>query len=199
MCASQRSLGFPFPAKLPVNFPNGDVVNAGEAAVHIAKFIKFPVLVAVGAIPLAGVVVKFIFEAHGNAVAGERPEFLLQAIVQFPFPFALQEFDDLGAAIYKLGTIAPFGVFGVGERDALGVASVPGIFGSLNLLARGLFGKRWQWRARVHRSVLDFELSFEFGDALFQWCDCFFHFGGSIAGRDVFWTVPIKRDDIDEE
>ena len=57
--------------------------------------VEFPVLVAVGAEPLAGVVVPFIGKAHGDAIVGEGPQFLDQPVVQFPCPFARQELVDL--------------------------------------------------------------------------------------------------------
>lgn len=63
---------------------------------------EFPVLVAVGAKPLAAVVMPFIGKSDRDAIAGKGPEFLDQPIVQFARPFAGQECDDLGAADRKL-------------------------------------------------------------------------------------------------
>ena len=51
----------------------------------------------------------------------------------------------------------------------------------------------------LEQSVQDFELGFEFSDALPQRLNGFFDFGGRVARRDVFRTVPIERDDLDEE
>jgi len=48
----------------------------------------------------------------------------------------------------ELGAITPFGIFSVGKRDAFGIARIPGVLGSLNLLARGFFSERrerWAW------------------------------------------------------
>src|SRR3989442_1731192 len=145
-------LAFTFPTKLAVGFLDGQVVDAGEAEFHVAAFVELPVLVAVGAIPLAGVVVKLILEAHRDAVAREGPEFLLQAVIQLAIPFAAQKLDDLRAAVQELGTVAPMRVLGVGERDALGVAAVPGVLGGLDFLARGFFGEWRQWWSWVHVS-----------------------------------------------
>jgi hypothetical protein len=38
------------------------------------------------------------------------------------------------------------------ERDALGVAAVPNVFGGLDFLTRGFFGEGREWRAWVHVS-----------------------------------------------
>ena len=46
--------------------------------------------------------------------------------------------------------VVPLGIFRVGQCDAVGVASVPGVLGSLDFLPRGCFGERRQWRARIH-------------------------------------------------
>jgi hypothetical protein len=52
----------------------------------------------------------------------------------------------------ELGAVAPYGVLRVGERDAFGIAGVPGVLGSLDFLTSGFFGKRREWRAWVHAS-----------------------------------------------
>jgi hypothetical protein len=36
---------------------DGQVVNAGDSTAHQAVFVEFPILVTVGAIPMAGIVV----------------------------------------------------------------------------------------------------------------------------------------------
>ena len=88
------------------------VVDAGVAELHVSKFVELPVLVAVGAIPLAGGVVKLIFKSHGDAVAGEGPQGFLQTIVKFTLPLAAEKFHDLLAATHEVSAVAPFGVFG---------------------------------------------------------------------------------------
>ena len=49
------------------------VVDAGVAVDHQAVVVEFPVFVAVAAVPLAGVVVPFVGEADGDAMAAEGP------------------------------------------------------------------------------------------------------------------------------
>ena len=142
-----------FPAEFTVGFLDRQVVDAGEAALHVAESIKFPLFVAVGAEPLAGIIVPFIFEAHGDTVVMRGPEFFLEAIIQLAVPLAPEEFHDLRAAGDKFGAIAPFGIFGVSEGNAVGVAGVPGVFGGLDFLPGGFFGERGQGWARVHNKL----------------------------------------------
>src|SRR6266566_2227175 len=123
----RRVLDSTLPAELSLRFLDRQVVYAGEAAFHVAGLVKLPILIAVGAIPLAGIVVPFVFEPHGDAVVAERPQLLLQTIVQFLVPFPAEELDNLGATVEELGPIAPFGFLRVSERDPFGVAAVPGI------------------------------------------------------------------------
>ena len=47
----------------------------------------------------------------------EAPEFLDQPVLELLRPFARQERDDRGAAVRRIGAIAPTAVFRIGERD----------------------------------------------------------------------------------
>src|SRR6266496_2334042 len=104
----RRVLDSTLPAELPLRFLDRQVVYAGEAAFHVAGLVKLPILIAVGAIPLAVFVVPFVFEPHGDAVVAERPQLFLQTIVQFLVPFAPEELDDLSATVKELRSVAPF-------------------------------------------------------------------------------------------
>src|SRR5258708_6614501 len=64
------------------------VVDAGDAQPHQAMRVELPILVTVAAEPVSAVVVRLVGEAHGDAVAMERPELLDQAIVELPVPLA---------------------------------------------------------------------------------------------------------------
>src|SRR5262245_46947006 len=88
-------------------FSDGQVVDAGETALHEALLVEFPILIAVGAEPVAGVIVPFIGETHGDAVAVKGPEFLDETIIQFPIPLPREKLDDGLAAGQEFGTIAP--------------------------------------------------------------------------------------------
>src|SRR5215475_11067326 len=83
-----------------------DVVDAGLAAAHQAVLIEFPLLVAVGAVPLAARVVPLILKAHRDAVVVEGPQILDQAVVDLICPFAGEEGDDGGAALKELRAVA---------------------------------------------------------------------------------------------
>ena len=66
--------------------------------------VEFPILIPKRAIRLAGIVVPFVFKAHGDAIVAKRPQLFLQAIVQFFVPFAPQKFDDLSALAARIPT-----------------------------------------------------------------------------------------------
>src|SRR3954463_11493147 len=125
----------------PVALLDRDVVDARLAAAHVALVVELPLLVAVAAPPLARGVAALVLEAHGDAIAGERPQVLAQRVVALALPLAGQERDDLGAAREELGAVAPDRVLGVGAGHPLGVARVPGVLGRLDLLAGGLLGE----------------------------------------------------------
>src|SRR6266566_7837406 len=87
------------PAKAAVFFGDHNIVDAGFAAAHQAVFVELPLLVAIGAMPLSGIVVPLILKPHRDTVAVERPEILDQAIFMLLRPFAGQEGNDGGAAL----------------------------------------------------------------------------------------------------
>src|SRR5437016_4181816 len=84
--AQARHVGRTWPRSLPaetaVLFRYLDVVDAGLAPAHQAVLVEFPLLVAVGAMPLATLVAPFVLKAHGDAVVVEGPEVLDQAVVE---------------------------------------------------------------------------------------------------------------------
>ena len=86
------------PVKLAVRLQDRQIVDAGMAAAHQSVFVELPVFVAVGAEPVAVVVMPFVGEAHGDPVSVEGPQFFDQAVVEFLAPFAGEEFDDRRAA-----------------------------------------------------------------------------------------------------
>src|SRR5271154_744938 len=106
------------PVKAPVLLGDRDVVDAGFTATHQAVLVEFPLLVAVRAMPLSGIVMPLILKAHGDAIAVERPEIFDQTIVQLFRPFAGEKGDDRGATVKEFRAITPAAVLGVGERDA---------------------------------------------------------------------------------
>jgi hypothetical protein len=61
------------PMILAVGFLNGEVVDAGITPPHEACGVEFPVFVAVGAEPVAGIVVPLVGKADSDAMAVEGP------------------------------------------------------------------------------------------------------------------------------
>ncbi len=49
------------------------IIDAGNAPAHQTMFVKFPVLVAVTAKPIAAIIAPLIGEAHGNAIFPKGP------------------------------------------------------------------------------------------------------------------------------
>src|SRR5581483_7914791 len=94
---------------------------------HQAVLVELPLLIAIGAVPLARCVMPFILEAHRDAVAVEGPEVLDQAVVQFPLPFAGEEGCDGGASLEEFRAVAPAAVLGIGQRDTFWIARIPRI------------------------------------------------------------------------
>src|SRR3954468_14619846 len=95
------------PVELAVPLRNEQVVDARVAAAHQAVVVEFPVLVAVGTVPVAGIVVPLVREPHRDAIAAVRPQFLDQAVLELTNPLAGQERDDLLPTIGELGAVAP--------------------------------------------------------------------------------------------
>src|SRR3989304_21331 len=96
--------------ELAVVFLDRQVVDAREAALHQAILSEFPVFVAIGTEPVAGVVVPFVGIADRNAVFGKSPELLDQAVLEFLVPFACQELPGFLPAVGEFGTVTPLGV-----------------------------------------------------------------------------------------
>src|SRR5688572_21580830 len=83
------------PMELALGLRDRQVVDAGVSTLHEPEHIELPILVAIRAIPLAGVVSPLVSEAHGNAVIGEGPKLLDQSVVELAAPLAGKELDNL--------------------------------------------------------------------------------------------------------
>src|SRR5262245_5526031 len=109
--------------------------------------VELPLLIAIGAMPLAAGIVPFILKAHGNAVVVKSPEILDQAIVELLCPFAGEKCLDRLTAMKEFRAVAPAAVFGIGQCYALGIARIPGVFRHARLLRGGLSREWRKWRA----------------------------------------------------
>src|ERR1700752_5362088 len=98
--------------------------------------------------PLAAGIVPLILKAHGNAVVVKSPEILDQPIVELLCPFAGEKGLDRLASPEKFRAVAPAAVLGIGERNAFGIARIPGVFRHARLLRGGLSCEWRKWRAR---------------------------------------------------
>src|SRR5690606_8342842 len=137
----------------PLRLVDHDVVDAGLPPHHQPALVELPVLVAVAAVPGPGRIVGLVLEAHGDAVARERPQRLAQGVVELALPLLGQELDDRVPAAQEPVPVAPDRVLAVGERHPVRIAGVPGVLGGLDLLLRGLEGERWQRRTVGHRAL----------------------------------------------
>ena len=74
----------------------------------------------------------------------------LRVALRFCLPSDFNSAADAMARLLHHGELEEDRHTRLGQCDAVGVASVPGILGSLDFLPRGCFGERRQWRARIH-------------------------------------------------
>lgn len=73
---------FELPVEFALGFLNFDVVDARVPARHQAVIIEFPILVAVGAIPLASLRLPLVAVTHRNPILGISPQLFDQPVVQ---------------------------------------------------------------------------------------------------------------------
>lgn len=119
------------------------VVDAGNAASHVALIVELPVLVPVRTEPLPGVVMPLIGKSDGNPVSMERPQLLDETVIQLLIAFTGQELHDGVTSGKKLRAVTPDTVRRIRQRHSLRVARVPGVFGHVDFLGCGL---RVEWR-----------------------------------------------------
>ena len=95
----------------PVIFPicrqNRKVVNGCKPRRHEPLTVEFPVLIAVGAIPVIRLVVPLVSEAYGDPVSGKCPHFLDKPVIQLPGPLAREEINDFVSSVHEFGSIPP--------------------------------------------------------------------------------------------
>src|SRR5689334_21243967 len=125
-----------------IAFSNRHFIDASVAVSHQAILCKFPVLVTIGTEPLATVIVIFVGITHSDAVAGERPELLDEAVFMLLVPLTLEECLGFFAVGGEFDAVPPAGVEGVSECDLGGVAAVPAIFGQADLFDSSFASER---------------------------------------------------------
>ncbi len=122
------------PAKAPFFLPYGCVIDARKSQPHQAMLVEFPVFVAVAAEPLAAIIMPLVGKPDRNPILPAAPDFLGQTIVELALPLAHEKGLDGFPPLQELGAVAPPAIQRVGKRNALGVTSIPGIFGHAHFL-----------------------------------------------------------------
>src|SRR4051812_24297608 len=101
------------PVKHPFRLLDRKIIDRCISVVHDTMAIEFPIFVAIGPIPLTGVVTPFIGKTNGNSVFREGPKFLYQAILQLTTPFSVEEGDYLLASMDEFRAVSPVAVLRV--------------------------------------------------------------------------------------
>ena len=129
---------------LTLRFLNRKVIDIREPQTHETIVVEFPILIREGAKPVSQVIVPFVGEAHGDAIARKCPKLFDQSVVQFFCPFAGKKRDDFLPAIHEFRTVSPLGARRVGQSYFFRIARIPGIFRQANLQHGSFMGERWQ-------------------------------------------------------
>src|SRR5258708_35940165 len=90
------------PVVLAIRSQDGTVVNGCKSRRHKPIVVEFPVLIAVGAIPVIRVIVPLVSEAYGDPVPGKRPHFLDKPVVPLLGPLVREESNDLVSSVDEL-------------------------------------------------------------------------------------------------
>src|SRR5687767_1990471 len=121
----------------PFTGRNRIFISAHVASSHETRIVELPMLVAMSTHPAAFIHVEiFVFEPYRDAVALITPQLFHQAVLRFARPFATQEILDGLPPGKEFAAITPLGIFGVCQRDPLGVSTVPSVFRGLDLCSR---------------------------------------------------------------
>src|ERR1700704_2518569 len=95
------------PVVLAVRGQNGKVVDGCKSRRHKPIIIEFPVLIAVGAIPVIRVIVPLVSEAYRDLVPSKRPHFLDKPVVQLLGPLTRKESNDFISSVDELRSVPP--------------------------------------------------------------------------------------------
>src|SRR3984957_6350243 len=89
------------PVILALRLLDWEIVDGSKPQAHQPVLIELPILIAIRAKPIPGVIVPFIGKAHGDTVSLERPRLFDQPIVQLFGPFASEKRDDFFSSVHK--------------------------------------------------------------------------------------------------
>src|SRR3546814_10589142 len=107
----------PIPMELPLALRDGEIVDASMARAHQAARVELPILIAVGAEPVARVVMPLIGEADGDPVLAPGPDLLDETVVELLRPFPLQELDARSTSLHELGTVPHPAILGIDRKS----------------------------------------------------------------------------------
>src|SRR5580698_4076005 len=99
------------------------IINARDSSSHQPVRIEVPQLNTVRPKPLARIVMPLVFETHRDPVLIKCPKRLLQSVIQFPSPLAIEKRLDLLTPRKKLRSIPPFRINGVRQYNPFRIAS----------------------------------------------------------------------------
>src|SRR5262249_48915674 len=131
MCsgAGSRSL----PVKFSIAGLDRQIIDRGKPTPHQPLRVELPILIAVGAKPVARIIMPFVGKAHRNAILGKRPQLLDQTVLELLGPFTGEKGNDGRPSLKELRAVAPYAVYSVGERHLFRIATVPAILGGAHL------------------------------------------------------------------
>src|ERR1700736_2285284 len=95
------------PVVLAIRSQNGKVVDGCKSRRHKPIVVEFPVLIAVGAIPVIRVIVPLVSEAYRDPVPSKRPHFLDKPVVQLLRPLVREEGNDFVSSGDELRSVPP--------------------------------------------------------------------------------------------
>src|SRR6267378_7007564 len=121
------------------------IVDGSKPQAHQPVLIELPILIAIRAKPIPGVIVAFIGKAYGDTVSLERPKLFDQPIVQLFRPFASEKRDNFLPSVHKFRAVSPAGINCVSQSHLFWITRVPGIFCQSNLL-NSRFACKWRQR-----------------------------------------------------
>src|SRR5947207_1083379 len=113
------------PSKPALGLLDRQIVDARMPVMHQPVGIKLPVLIAIRAKPVAGVVMPLVGESHSDPGSPKSPKLLDQPVIQLPLPFSGQEFDDGRPLPDKFGAVSPPTINRIGQSDPFRVTTVP--------------------------------------------------------------------------
>src|ERR1700676_2580652 len=95
------------PVVLAFRLLDWQIVDGSQPQAHQAALIEFPILIAIRAKPISGVIVPFISKAHRDTVPLKCPELFDQPIVKLLRPFVSEKRDDILSSVHKFRAVSP--------------------------------------------------------------------------------------------